>query len=396
MTTKIEKTFYIMREGAVREEARSWPEIEALCKSGRLSRDTLIFFRDEDQWKRAEETELEVIFEVLESRGSPAPEETTDRDALQVEYDEVVREIKGGGEWHLMLQAAEMAKRLDDIKAARAHCQRALDENRYHPRIAKESKRLLPHREWKTLRFLEQAAPFWEDPIALLTYPATGDWRLLAALVLATWALSLIPAGQAIAGVVLFVWGAHVARAAARNETRLPAWQDILRHPKSSLVGPLFGAATLMAQLFLPVILVTQGLLVAGLLEGTALSIVRNSPFLSVILFTVAAFYLPAAIMVMVGFEDGYRRMVNPLNVVGVIISVERDYIYLVTTLILLLGVRLLVGFVPGLIPVFGSLVWAVTGVYVLIVGAYATGRVCARHGELLRHGGSSGIVGPE
>jgi len=55
--------FSIFREGEFKEESCEWQDIEAMCRAGSLSPNALVFFPDENVWKKIIDTELAACFE---------------------------------------------------------------------------------------------------------------------------------------------------------------------------------------------------------------------------------------------------------------------------------------------------------------------------------------------
>ena len=144
--------FSILPDGEFREEVCEWSELEAMCRAGRLSPDTLVFLPDENAWKKLIDTKLVDCFDGTVGSGKTeqphAPNEADDAD----NYQSLLEEIRlNPTDVALRLRAAELALAAGKKHAARDHYQRALETSPYHPRVAQEAKRKLPASVWKSL-----------------------------------------------------------------------------------------------------------------------------------------------------------------------------------------------------------------------------------------------------
>lgn len=382
MTTEAQTRFYIMRQGALKEELREWSEIVSMCEMGHLTPEALVFMPDEEQWKKITDTELGRFFDEAEMRTETDAEPGIDTGADEnEEYQETVRRItESPDDWSLRLQAADMALAAGDRRGAIDHYQAALDARHYHPRIANDVIRNLTPGEQKTLRYLKRVGSFWGDPLVLLTYPFGRSYIYPAVLAAVLWLSTLAAVARFVGGFIALFWLFHVIRAVARRETLPPMWHGVMEDPAGGLLKPLGSLVALLAELFLPLLAFLQILASAGLVEeSNAFAYISNSPMMSVGIFTFSAIYLPAALMLMACTPRGLLHALNPKRVILAIGAMEVDYLMAVVLFFVLAGISAGIGAITWRIPIAGTLPTAIVEAYLVLVMGCVLGMLYGR-----------------
>ena len=95
MTSDTKTRYFLFKEGAVQEEPCEWEDLEALCRSGGLSPDSLIFMPEENDWKKAADTELAPLFEGVDESGGEGGE--TDPEEMAEAYRNVLKQVEEAG-----------------------------------------------------------------------------------------------------------------------------------------------------------------------------------------------------------------------------------------------------------------------------------------------------------
>ena len=377
------KTQYsLIQKGGLREELWEWADIEVVCRTGRLSPESMIFIPEEDEWKKVIDTELAVFFDSAETRGGDSSREK----GYEGEYESVVQQIQSTpGDTNLRLSAAELALAMGDKDAARGHFQDALELSPYHPRAVGEAKRTLPPVMRKTLRFLERPPHVWEDPLKIVLYPfALGPLYVVfpaAVLTALSWKVwSAVPCALA-----LCLWAVGAIRASSRGEPCPPLWRNLFSDPLRSVARSTALLAIAGVELFLPFVVVAGILLVTGMSDQpNVFLVIRKNPVLTVFLLTTSLFYLPAVFMLAAASAARFRDVVNPLRIASVIRLMEREYVGSVFVLGLLSCVTWGIGGLMDPIPFAARVFYAAAAVYVLLTSGYIFGRLYARFAEQL------------
>ncbi|UCG51624.1 MAG: hypothetical protein JSW58_15795 [Candidatus Latescibacterota bacterium] len=392
-TTKTQ--FPILQEGALKEELWEWSDIEALAKTGRLSPNSLIFFADEDVWKKVSDTDLAACLEPAKTAPTGDDKPLVEDRDYEREYEDVLSEIRARpDDLNTIRHAAEVALAIGNTKAARDHYQRGLEIKPYHPRVVQEAKRNLPRSLWKTLRFLEKPPHIWEDPVRLATYPISRGplYMLIPALVL--WGLSWTVWTAVPAVTMLVLWAMEVVRVASRGDRRPPLWNGLLSDPMGTVVRPLLAAVGAVAELCLPFLMIAAVFVFFGQSGDTGLiTVIRKSPIISVVMFTAGLFYIPAVLMLASAHSARVRDVLNPKYVVTAVRIMEGEYITSLVFVLLLLGVAWGLGTLVGLIPFAARLFYAAATTYVVLSSGLVLGRLHSRFKERLdqlKRGGSS------
>jgi len=384
MANKIDTTFYVHHAGNVGGEpvAHSWDEIVAMCRSGQLHPASLIFFEDENQWKKATDTELAVLLD--NPQVDSVPDESEAQTELQSQYEQLKREIEGSeGDWNKIVQLAEMAATLGDRRAALRHFQEALNGHRYHGPIVNKVKRCLSREEWESLRYVSRPEPVWSAPLNLVGYPlARGPFYLAIPTIVFT-ALFWFPGVALVGAILLYLWATEVIRVAAAGQSKPPLWHGALSDPVNTVLKPLGVGLIICIELYLPFILVATMIAAVGD-ELWAWTVIQKSPIMIVLMSTISLLYIPG-VLVIAGSSDGdVKRIANPREVFSVIIKMEREYVASVGIIAALIATWGIFSYLFMLVPFAGRVVAVAMGLYVLIVGGLVVGRLQSRFSEEL------------
>lgn len=380
MISDTEQTVYILREGSVQEEAWQWTDVEAMCRAGRLSPECLVFFPKDNVWKRAIDTELSTLFEER-SHGDVDGEADGDRSEIREEYEDLCQELASPPYTvEEALQAAQLALALDERQAAHRHLQQALDTSPYHPRVAREARRLLSPGEWKTLKRFERPPPITDNVLDIVTYP----WRRGAVYVLAPTialaVLSYIPWAGWLGIVFLYLWLVQTIRSSALRRSRPPLWHDLMNDPRHVVLRPLAVGCAAGLGIAAPLAVIAKALLMTGMTtQPDVISTIQNSPVLFVVAFTVSLVCVPGVLVLTAAPGYPLVKAVDPRRVVDVIRTMEREYLIAVGLLYVLVLARWAVSFVMNAVPVVGRLVSTLLAILIVLGGGLVLGRLVSR-----------------
>jgi hypothetical protein len=376
------KRFYLQLAGSVGAEMtpRSWDEIVAMCRSGHLQPDSLILFDEENEWKKAADTELAAFF--AERDASP---EEADGTHMEEEYSRLRDEAESSpGDWSKRIQLAEMAIKLGDRPAALRYFQEALDHNRFHPPVARKAKRCLSRDEWQTLRYLSRPAPIWSAPFSLIGFPlARGPLYLLIPTIVLS-ALFWLPGVSLIGGVLVYLWVAEVIRTAARGAVKPPLWHDVLSDPVDTVLRPLGVALIVGVELYVPFLLFAVVIAMVGDGDSYAWTVIQESPVMIVLMSTITLLYLPAVLVIAGKRHADVRRIASPRHVIEIIIKMEHEYIVSLGIIAALIATWGLLTYVLTLVPYAGHVAAVALGVYVVVAAGLVVGRLQSRFNDEL------------
>ncbi len=371
----------VIPQGGVQEEFWERQDIEQLCRAGKLPPNSLIFIPEENAWKKLVDTDLAGCFQKRDAVADPGKAVPPPDAAYQEQYDAVLQQVHvNPSDIGLRLNAADLALAMGKTDSARDHYQEALDLNPYHPRVAQEAKRNLPPSKSKTLKYLEKPPQVWDDPAAVFTYPYSRGplYLALPAAVLfgLFWSVwTIIPAL-----LLVGFWSMEIMRSAARGERRAPLGGGLAADPIRRIARPL--AVTAVAAFELCAVLAG----IAGILVVTRLSgesniylVINKSPVLTVLAWTVVAFYFPAAFMLSVSNAARLKDAANPKTVAGAIRLMEAEYLLSASLIAALVFAVWGVGSLLGGVSWIDRAFYAVAIVYVVLAGSFVFGRVLAR-----------------
>jgi hypothetical protein len=332
------------------------------------------------------DTDLAGCFKKVEGVGSNRDEASSSETRREKEYESVTQQIRlSPCDTVLRLRAAEIARTMGQIDAACGHYQEALEISPYHPRVAQEAKRNLPSSKWKTLKFLEKPPQVWEDPAGVFAYPcARGPLYLAIPAVVLTglfWTVwTVVPAV-----LVLSLWAIETVRSTSRGGRRPPLWEGLLAEPRRRIAKPLGVTVAAELELF-SLFAVFAGILVVTRLSGESniILVIRKSPVLMVLLWTVGLFYLPAVIMLATAPAARLRDIANPKRIIAAIRVMETEYVLSVFFVALLSCAMWGVGSLLDFIPVLGRAFYAAATAYILLAGGFVFGRLNGRFEERL------------
>jgi hypothetical protein len=379
--------FYVHHAGTVggEPEPRTWEDIVAMCRSGHLSPESLIFFPDENGWQKAADTDLAQLFG---ERGSPADDPGPDQNAqaeLKDEYNQLRRQLEGTpADWNQMVQLAEMALTVGDRAGAIKHFQEALNSHRYHPRVRRRIKQCLSRDEWQNLRYFSRQEPIWEDVVGLVSYPFTRGPLYLAIPTVVFAALFWIPAVALAAVLLLYLWVAEVIRATANGDTKPPLWHGAVSDPVNTVLKSLGVALIVGAELYLPFLLVATIMATTGGVQSDAWTVMQKSPLMIVIMATLTLLYVPAVLVIAGGSEVDIKRIANPRQVIFAILKMEHEYVASIGIVAVLVAIWGILSYVFSFIPFVGHVVAVALGMYVLVTAGLVVGRLQSRFSEQL------------
>ncbi|UCH82835.1 MAG: hypothetical protein JSW50_10185 [Candidatus Latescibacterota bacterium] len=368
----------VLQKGALKEEVWEWADLEASARAGRLSPDSLIFFSEDNTWRKAADTDLASCLSVA------SPSEP-DRE-LESEYEDALADVNQNPVDHgPLLHAAELAMAIGNKDLAREHYQKALELSPFHPRVAQEAKRNLPPRDLRTLRLLQKPPHVWEEPLRLAAYPAArGPLYILIPMLVVfamTWSVwTLIPCA-----FLLGLWGMEVIARSSTGEFRPPHWRSLVVNAGRTHLKrftSLFGATL---ELYLPFIAIAALLMIIGQSDrSNPLEVVSKSPVLSVLVFTASLVYLPAVLMLVSANGTRIRDALNPLQIGSAIRLMEGEYIAAVVFILALTCAIWGLGRPLGSILVAPRVLYAASTVYAVLAGGFVLGRLFARFREQL------------
>ena len=379
MTSETKNVYYLFKQGAVQEEPWEWSDLEAMCRDGRLSPDSLIFIPDENEWRKASETDLAPLIDQVPGAGD---DDEAQAAAMREGYERALEHIEQNPELLVgLLNAAEIAAAMGNHEAAWEHYQRALQQHPYHPRAVQEAKKNLLPADWVRLRYLNKPPSIWHRVESIFTYPLSRGplYVVIPGLVLG--GLWWLPGGALVGGVILYLWAIQVIRAAGLLEPRPPLWHRLLSEPKEALAKPLWMAVVIGAELYLPFLVFGQIFAATGTAPN-ALTAIQSSPFLIVGVFTVSLVYLPAVLVLGTSPVAAMTSAFNPLQVVKMIGKMDKEYMAAAGYIVLMFCLWGMINLGLERIPVAGRIIATLLGVYVMLTSGLVLGRLQARFKE--------------
>jgi len=379
LANKTDTRFYVHNEGNVGGQpvARTWDDIVAMCQSGQLRPDSMVFFEVENVWKKAGETELAVHF------GASASAETdvADQDELRGQYEILRREADDSRfDWNRSAQLGEMAAALGDHEAAFKHFQAALERHRYHTMLGSRAKRCLSSEDCQRLSFLSRPDPVWNDLVGLVSYPFSRGPLYLAIPTVVMAALFWLPGVALVGFLLLYLWATEIIRTAAQGDAKPPLWHGLVSTPVDTVLKPLGTALIVAIQVYAPFIIVAM---VLGVLTNEGLGeVIQGSPIMIVLMSTVTLLYVPAVLVIAGGTDGDVRRIANPKSVISVVLKMETEYVISVGIILALVSVWGLLSYLFTMIPFAGHVAAVAVGVYALIAGGLVVGRLQSRFAE--------------
>ncbi|MFH1754300.1 MAG: hypothetical protein ABIA59_01225, partial [Candidatus Latescibacterota bacterium] len=386
MDTTEKTTYYVIPKGSTQEEACTWQEIEAACRAGRLSPDTMIYLPDKEAWEKAIYTELRPYFRSGEqaSGGSDEPDanDADAKEALCLTYDEASREARRTPDVpraHLSAAAAALA--VEDREAAIEHYQRAIALRPFNRQIATEIKRNLRPADAQKVSLLERPEPFWEDLSRLASFPLRRGIVLFimpAALVVLLALFSLL---KVFAAAVSFCWMYLTIMEVASGGSDRFDWRNVISDPVAKAVKPFVSGMVIVAELYLPFIIVAEIFILTGISDRpNIIQFIQRSEVMIVFMWVAGVVYLPAAFAVSVSSASGWIKGMDVRKVYRAIISMEMEYFATVVLLFVPVVIWGISRLVLGTIPVAGILVPVALGLYGLILAGYVIGLLSARY----------------
>lgn len=376
---------YIIVTGSTQEQICTWGDLQSLVEAGELTGDTLIYREESQQW-----VPLSSLPEFADATWiTPRTADPGDGEEiaeLNREYEEAVKEARDRFDsYECLTTAARLALSLEKQDEAIEHYRRALELRPFDKRLANEIKRGLPPQVYRSFSLLDRPAPFWEDPVATVTYPLQTGWVVpaIAAAVLAV--LSLVPFAQPLYWLLLMLLTVRVSCEARGRTVRSP--DEILADPESFFTNwkPYARFLLFTAVLFLPFALLSELLLnIDGPRYWNIFPYIQDSPLLTVAIFIAGAALVPAVLMATADDNGAITDMHVVRRISRVMVSEDYEYLLLSAgmTLIALawIGVRAMVSFVP----VVGDLIAAAGALYSTMLIGYIAGRTRSRYAHIL------------
>ena len=382
MSSETKNLYYLFKEGAVQEEPWEWPDLETMCRDGGLSLDSLIFMPDENEWRKAGETDLAPLINQVARAGGGTDDDEAETLAIHEAYERALEQIEQSPELLVgLLNAAEIAAAMGNHEAAWEHYQQALQQHPYHPRAVQEAKKNLLPADWVRLRYLKKPPSIWYRVESIFTYPLSHGPLYVAIPTLVLGGLWWIPGGALAGGVILYLWAIQVIRASGLLEPRPPTWQGMFSEPKEALVKPILLAIVIGAELYLPFLIFGQMFAASGAAPN-ALAAIQGSPFLIVFIFTVSLVYLPAVLVLGTSPVAAMTSAFNPLQVVKMIGKMDREYMAATGYIVLMFSLWGMINLGLEKIPVAGRIIATFLGVYIMITSGLVLGRLQARFKE--------------
>ncbi|MDH4036859.1 MAG: hypothetical protein OEX18_11785 [Candidatus Krumholzibacteria bacterium] len=375
--------YYVLREGSTREEQWSWEDIESLRRSGELSGNARVFLPDEDRWALLSETRIGGTDDADPDGG--ANEAAAARAALEEAYQAAIDRIDLDNALEALLDAGVLAVQLDKQVEARAHFQDVLNRYPYHPRAAQEIKRRYSVAEQRKFRSLDRPAPVWDDLGSAAAMPlARGPIHFFAPAAVLV-ALSFLPYGHLATVLIAFLWIFQIMEYTARGASRTPDWNRAWADPIRKLVRPALLMGVVVAQWAAVLIgLARLAMLAGGVKNETVWSYMAASPLFVVLVWIVAALYLPAATVSTGGFVGSVAKTLDPRRLVRMVGRMEHEYVYSVALLGVLVGVVALVRVLTGSIALVGNVAQGLVLAYALPLAGLILGRLLGRTGHVI------------
>lgn len=379
--------YYVLQEGATQEELWGWEAIEDMCRAGKFSPDTRIFFPDKNTWVRAGDTDLKSFF-VDDGRNTDRREEENDEvdgTELETEYQEAVRRInEHPDEAEPLMEAGRLATEIGDRSAAREYFQNALRLKPFNSRIAQEVVRRFSKTECREFLYLRRESPAWDDPVDLLSYSLSGGVLYLAIPAAVLFVLLLVPFGVYLAGPLAYLWCVKIARHTAVGTKSPLSWETVLENPVREIILPLAAAGAVAGECVLAVYGIGRLSMMLSGETGSAFRYVAESPVLNVTLTLLALAYLPAVFVRITHSVGIIVDLLNPWTVIRAMIRMEQEYV--ISALLVLVLALVLIGldYVIGGVPVAGKAVLAAVSAYVIPAAGFILGRLAGRMQHVL------------
>jgi hypothetical protein len=275
---------------------------------------------------------------------------------------------------------------MGDEDAARSHYQHALEMTPFHPRVAQEAKRNLPHAQWKSLKFLEKPPHIWEEPLHLAAYPAARGPLYMLIPAMAVFALSWSVWTLVPACLLIGLWTTEIIAAASGGRTKPPLWHNFASDPMRAVLRRLVMIAGVATEICLPFVVAAVVLIVTGQTDrSNVIDVITSSPVMTVIVFTVSLFYLPAVLM-LASASSTTRILdaVNPKHVASVIRLMEGEYIAALGFFLAMLCATWGLGRLVEFVPIVPKILYSVAAVYIVLAEGLVLGRVYSRFKEQL------------
>lgn len=377
--------YFVLPPGATQEEQWSRAEIEEMCRSGRFSPDTRIFDPEKNEWVRAADAGLGLVFD-----GDPGGPDTVgggnDNDGLRsvaAEYEEVrARLVEDPYNTADLVEAGRLAAELGDRDSARAHFQKALRVEPFSRRVAREVQRRFSKAECGEFQYLRRDPPVWDDLVPLLAYPISRGPAYFATAAAVLFVFLTLPHAGIPLGALVFVWCLQMSRSVAGGSERTPLWHAIVENPVREVLLPLAAGAAVAVEC--TVVVYGLGRLVSIGTSATPLGAIKASPVLSVSLSMVALAYLPAVFVRLTLSAGIIVDLLNPWTVIRAMRRMGQEYAVSAVLVVLAVSVVGALSFLSGGVPVLGELVVSVTASYILPVVAFVLGRLAGRMKHLL------------
>jgi hypothetical protein len=373
--------FSVIPQGGLKEESWEWSDIEAMCRAGRLSPQSLIYIPEEEAWKKLSESKLATCFPKRDASDGEKDAASAQKTLRQEEYDRVLEQIRSNpGDIRLRLTAAELALAMGRTERARDHFQEALDIQPYYPRAAQEAKRNLPPSLWRTLKCLEKPPQVWEDPAAVFMFPYSRGPLYIFVAAAAVFGF-FWTFWTAIPGfVALSLWAMETTRGVSKGENRAPLWDGFAGDPVGRIARPI-GIAVLGGLELAGVFAAFAGLLLVTRMtsEPNVLLVIGKSALLTVLLATTSLLYLPAMAMLSITPAARWTQAINPKTAVRAVRVMEGEYLLSVLFVAALFSAAWGVDALLGGVPLVDRAFAAAATVYVLLAGSFVFGRLHAR-----------------
>ena len=94
MSSETKNLYYLFKEGAVQEEPWEWSDLEAMCRDGRLSPDSLVFMPDEKEWRKAGETDLAPLIIGTTGSGGDTGDDEAEAAGMREAYERALEQME--------------------------------------------------------------------------------------------------------------------------------------------------------------------------------------------------------------------------------------------------------------------------------------------------------------
>ncbi|MDH5628338.1 MAG: hypothetical protein OEY69_08605, partial [Candidatus Krumholzibacteria bacterium] len=239
--------------------------------------------------------------------------------------------------------------------------------------------------EQRKFRSLDRPAPVWDDLGSAAAMPlARGPIHFFAPAAVLV-ALSFLPYGHLATVLIAFLWIFQIMEYTARGASRTPDWNRAWADPIRKLVRPALLMGVVVAQWAAVLIgLARLAMLAGGVKNETVWSYMAASPLFVVLVWIVAALYLPAATVSTGGFVGSVAKTLDPRRLVRMVGRMEHEYVYSVALLGVLVGVVALVRVLTGSIALVGNVAQGLVLAYALPLAGLILGRLLGRTGHVI------------